>query len=483
MLYCYPTNTNGLLSFLDIRANTSLQWLYCDDNQLTTLDVSTNTALWQLYCNNNQLTTLDVSTNTALRRLSCNNNQLTTLDVSTNTALQQLYCNDNQLTTLDVSTNSALQQLSCNNNQLTTLNVSNTALLWLSCCSNQLTSLDISTNTALSVLICDDNQLNSLGVSTNTALQQLHCNNNQLTTLNVSYNTDLRYLFCAGNQLTTLDVSYNTGLRQLSCENNQINTLDLSHNLALSYLSCYEDNSMTIILDTWQNIPTVYYYSSLTQVIREPLPEPMPYTVIEPEAIDLGLSVKWASFNLGATVPEEYGDYFAWGETQPYYEQGSGNFFWPIWKQGITTGYDWPSYRFNPSGDGQTFTKYTGSDYDTLQPEDDAATANLGGSWRMPTFDECCELTNTNNCDWVWTNNYNSTGIKGYVVTSKIEGYTGNSIFLPAAGGRAAHVRLSDNGYWSSSVSISLGCSWFINSTSVQSAGRRNGFPVRPVTE
>ena len=69
----------------------------------------------------------------------------------------------------------------------------------------------------------------------------------------------------------------------------------------------------------------------------------------------------------------------------------------------------------------------------TLDLADDAVSANLGGSWRMPTVDEYLELRNTSNCDWTWNENYQGSGVSGYVVTSKKEGYTDQSIFLPAA--------------------------------------------------
>ena len=131
------------------------------------------------------------------------------------------------------------------------------------------------------------------------------------------------------------------------------------------------------------------------------------------EAVDLGLSVKWASCNVGATSPEEYGDYYAWGETE------------------VKTNYSWSTYIWCNGGyDSQT--KYcTSSDYGTvdnkvtLEPKDDVARVKWGGSWRMPTFDEIQELCDC--CTWKWTS---VNGVNGYKVT----GTNGNSIFLPAAG-------------------------------------------------
>ena len=158
------------------------------------------------------------------------------------------------------------------------------------------------------------------------------------------------------------------------------------------------------------------------------------------EYVDLGLSVKWATCNVGATTPEEYGDYFAWGETEPKDE------------------YSWSTYKYC-NGSSSTMTKYCrNSSYGTvdnktvLELEDDAAHVNWGGDWRMPTRAEQDELRNTNNCTWEWTT---QNGVNGYKVTSKVNG---NSIFLPAAGCRN-NDNLYDAGslgnYWSSSFNAS----------------------------
>lgn len=135
------------------------------------------------------------------------------------------------------------------------------------------------------------------------------------------------------------------------------------------------------------------------------------------EAVDLGLSVKWASCNVGAERPEEYGDYFAWGEVSP--------------KDSYTEG--------NCSTYGKSMTDISGN------PQYDAATANWGGAWRMPTASEQQELLN--NCTWEWTS---LNGINGQRVT----GSNGNSIFLPAAGYRygTSSYYVGSYGYYSSST-------------------------------
>ena len=155
------------------------------------------------------------------------------------------------------------------------------------------------------------------------------------------------------------------------------------------------------------------------------------------EYVDLGLSVKWATCNVGATKPEDYGDYFAWGETEPkiYYNMSTYT---------LTT------------DRGSTFTKYTGSDKSVLDAADDAAAANWGDAWRMPTLDEQKELLD--NCTWEWqaAGNTEFGGVAGMKVTSKKEGNTDKYIFLPAAGislGTALRGAGSGGCYWSASLS------------------------------
>ena len=139
------------------------------------------------------------------------------------------------------------------------------------------------------------------------------------------------------------------------------------------------------------------------------------------EYIDLGLpsGTLWATMNIGASCPEDYGDYFAWGETTP------------------KDYYDWSTYQWC-NGSENTLSKYcTNSSYGNegftdnlteLDPEDDAATANWGAEWRMPSPEQIQELLN--NCSRQWTKR---NGVKGRLFTSKINGA---SLFLPAAGYR-----------------------------------------------
>ena len=208
------------------------------------------------------------------------------------------------------------------------------------------------------------------------------------------------------------------------------------------------------------------------------------------EAVDLGLSVKWATCNVGATKPEEYGDYFAWGETEPYYEDGYAQEYpQSHWKEGKSAGYNWSTYKWC-SGSSTTLTKYnTVDNKTTLDPEDDVAHVKWGAIWRMPTIAEQEELIN--NCTWTWYSSGNSEfgGVAGYKVTSNKEGYTDRFIFLPAAGYRNV-TDLSDVGsgsnYWSSSLRTdSPNYAWGIgfNSSSVVAyiINRYYGLSVRPV--
>ncbi len=155
--------------------------------------------------------------------------------------------------------------------------------------------------------------------------------------------------------------------------------------------------------------------------------------------VDLGLpsGTLWATCNVGADSPEDYGDYFAWGETEP------------------KSNYNWSTYQYC-NGSSSKLTKYcTNSSYGyngftdnltTMLSEDDAATANWGSDWRMPTMEEWRELYN--NTTYTWTT---QNGVNGMLFTAS----NGNSLFLPAAGSRwldELYSAGSRGDYWSSSL-------------------------------
>lgn len=182
-------------------------------------------------------------------------------------------------------------------------------------------------------------------------------------------------------------------------------------------------------------------------------------------AIDLGLSVKWATMNVGASSPSEYGDYYAWGETSTKSE------------------YTWATYFDSVNGSNSVFTKYGFTKKTKLDPEDDVAHVKFGGAWRMPTTAEQDDLRTK--CTWVWTQ---YGGHNGYVVI----GTNGNAIFLPAAGfcssGDADDVG-TDGYYWSSSLFDEYESGSYIayglrfESTRVRcfDDGRKMGASIRPV--
>lgn len=193
----------------------------------------------------------------------------------------------------------------------------------------------------------------------------------------------------------------------------------------------------------------------------------------QPKAVDLGLSVKWADRNLGALSPEEYGDYYAWGETSP-----KSDYLWKTLKYCTDTSGDCFN-KYVPSNKSEYWSGNGSPDNKTcLDLSDDAARANLGGKWRIPTKDEWEELKDK--CTWSWTGS-------GYRVT----GPNGRSIFLPAAGvrdGSSSYFVGSNGVYWSSSLYTDYPYfAWRMNFYSgdycMLNYLRFNGLSVRPVTE
>lgn len=181
--------------------------------------------------------------------------------------------------------------------------------------------------------------------------------------------------------------------------------------------------------------------------------------------VDLGLSVKWATCNVGAESPEDSGDYFAWGEVKP-----KENYSWDTYEHGTRI--------------KNNLTKYNSSDNKTiLDPENDAAHVNWGGKWRMPTKEEQDELCN--NCTWTWTK---QNGVDGYNVI----GPNGNSIFLPVTGYMYdSYIHYESNGYYLSSSLVTiwddLGCAYFLlfdsEDVRVDMNFRSYGLFVRPVCQ
>lgn len=213
--------------------------------------------------------------------------------------------------------------------------------------------------------------------------------------------------------------------------------------------------------------------------------------------VDLGLSVKWATCNVGANSPSENGGYYAWGETE------------------TKSSYTW----YNYLGGKMTSKNDCGTDKDPLKgyvyPNEksiastqyDVAHTKWGGTWRMPTFEEQSELCD--NCYWVWTNNYNGTRKAGYIIykvkaeadrgkysygyTAPIATYTTSDthIFLPASGYYSGNALYSDGqigNYWSANSTTGgenyVFTLYFDSSLVIWLSFLRNdGFSVRAVIE
>ncbi len=202
-------------------------------------------------------------------------------------------------------------------------------------------------------------------------------------------------------------------------------------------------------------------------------------TLPVPEPVDLGLSVKWASANLGASAPEETGAYFAWGETSP--------------KAGFYSGknYKFGEYstqwtKYNMGGDNFFIGNYPEPDYkETLDADDDAAAVLLGDGWRMPTADELWELKTR--CTWKGVMDTikidkRRTEIiqKGYIITSNVPGYEGRSIYLPVTGFIGEYAWTGDlvvnereSRYWTATMGQALG----------GGDNRYRGLNIRPVLD
>ena len=191
--------------------------------------------------------------------------------------------------------------------------------------------------------------------------------------------------------------------------------------------------------------------------------------------VDLGLSVKWATCNVGASSPSDYGGYYAWGEIT------------------IKDEYKWTNYRFRTNGNTDknvTLFKYNNSNQRGvvdnkiwLEQSDDMAHVNWGGNWRIPSDSEWTELRTK--CKWTWTS---QDGKNGYKVT----GLNGNSIFLPAAGmidGTTLHNAVPSGNYWSCSLNTDnplRALSVYFDSGGVfryDTYRRYGGLSIRPILE
>lgn len=346
----------------------------------------------------------------------------------------------------------------------------------------------------------------------------------------------MKRIFILSAMLATFSMSMAQEVKTYSVyDNNQSNDLDIADitgaveqvkkNVAASstqqYVTAEDLNTLfSTILSKLNSL------ESDIAVIKEKLGiETSSFCINGHEFVDLGISdasgnpIYWAKTNVGAENAWDYGDYFAWGETIPYYVDGHSldnpcsN--WRIIDNRTITGYCWDTYKYCKDS-YETMTKYCNNiDYGnfgfvdnkiTLDSEDDAAVVNWGGEWRMPNGDEF-ELI-LSQCYWQWVERYNDKEVNGYVVYKvKADADKGKfshknptlsasyslsdvHIFLPAGGSRdgSALWGISTKGtYWSSTIVESKPCNsrafYFSMDATAMSEGyyRYTGRLVRPV--
>ena len=504
---------------------TDMRSMFSNCPTLTSLDVSKlNTAnvtsMYDMFFNCKALTSLDVSNfNTAkvndMSSMFSNCLALTSLDLSKfNTAnvttMRAMFSNCSALALLNVS-------------NFNTENVVSMSEMFSDC--TVLTSLDLSNfNTAkvinMSKMFSYCFQLTSLDLSNFntenvTNMESMFSNCRSLTSLNLSsFNTakvtNMKSMFSNCYSLTSLDLSnFNTAnvtlMPGMFSNCTHLVSLDLSNfntanvtNMQSMFANCYYLPSLNLSNFNTANVTNMKFMfcncSYLTTIYCDrdwmsdkvinfeemfincwKLRGAVPYNgrkvgieMANPTTgyfmllyVDLGLSVKWATCNLGASKTSDNGDYYAWGETEPNKAKYS------------SATYKW--------GTTDNLAKYNATDgKTTLDPEDDAATAKLGSAWRIPTSDEIKELIDK--CTWTWTS---QDGKKGY----EVKGPNGNTIFLPVAGRSILSV-LNDADswgyYWSSSLDTDN--SIYAHSLKFSSYdhawhhfGRYLGFTVRPV--
>jgi hypothetical protein len=190
--------------------------------------------------------------------------------------------------------------------------------------------------------------------------------------------------------------------------------------------------------------------------------------------VEIG-GLKWATMNVGANSITDYGLYFQWGDTQGYTASQVG------YGEGQKA-FTWADYKFNPSGDGETFTKYNATDGKTvLDIEDDAARANWGGQWRMPTTAEIQDLVDAVTTAWTQVD-----GVYGMLYTDKTD--SSKTLFFPPGGAAGdGAIGYPNGGYvWGNSLNSgnvdSPGCLGFGSGGSGSDLGiRYGGFSVRGV--
>ena len=276
-----------------------------------------------------------------------------------------------------------------------------------------------------------------------------------------------------------LPIEYGDAVVGVMCDKNQ--SFEEAQKIVATILDANNKFSVTAI---GLSPATTYYFKSFVQNgMAVKYGAVKSFTTKEPTcpegAVDLGIVIQgkklyWGKTNISrnglCANPQDYGDYYAWGEIEPKLTYESQN-------------YKYGKNEYGP------FSKYNSEDQKAvLDMEDDIAHVKLGGKWRMPTDEEWTALRDQ--CTWEWTSDYNRTGVAGCIVTSNVDGFKDKSIFLPATGFYDPRLALagSHGYYWSSSLLASVqnqGCLILFSDqdTKRTSYFRCSGLSIRPVSE
>ena len=407
--------------------------------------------LGHLDCNDNHITDIDLAKVPRLTALACGNNRLSTLDLGRVPGLTSLVCQNNpDIEIISLEGCRSLRTLSAGGCSLKSVTLDNPDLITLFLNSNALIYLDITACPNLADLYMEDQQGDGTTVVLTHAIKDRMSHflySERKTTL--VFTDDIVHVF-APTEVTQTSAKLNVWLTQtegLSIVRKGVvlksgsDTPTVSDGTVISST----DNANPFNVVAGGLSPGTHYCVCGFIEVQTPYQSKLVYSgpvgfwTVDPvetqpgEAVDLGLSVKWASTNVGASVPEEYGYYYAWGETSRKDQ------------------YVWYDY-FHCEGSQTSLNKYTAEDgLKVLEPGDDVAHVKWGDEWRMPTRDEWQELVEK--CDWSAL--VERGGVKGRYVYKK--GDTSTFIFLPAAGyvSNSVYYYVGETGYyWSSRVSV-----------------------------
>ena len=291
MTHFINCSNHNISDMTGIEYFTSVMYLHCEYNQLTSLDLSNNTGLIYFTCQNNQLTCLNIPSNNTLTSFSCYNNQLTSLDVSHNTTIISINCSNNQLISLDVSKNTSLDALYCANNQLTSVSslISNPGLAFWD-------NVDVRYNN----LSCDD-LLDLITLKNRIGMHFIYSPQNGMDPLDCNINTIENFpdpnfrnavesflgvspggIITASNAVTktgSFDCSnhtilYASGIEFFSsidgfdCSDNQLQSLDVYNNPALTYLNCNDNQLSSLNISNTSDTDLLHLTCSNNQISR-----------------------------------------------------------------------------------------------------------------------------------------------------------------------------------------------------------------------